>query len=178
MEYNVPMAYCLIRNVKDPEYGTPSAGCIDFFVPVFDEAFMKALAEKNPALNAAELHNISVTKIIPLSHGEDINIPSGVKVRLEPHTALTAFNKSGVATKLRLIRGAEYVDCDYTGEIHLHVINAGKKTVNITEGQKLVQFSYVPVLTAQLNKFDNPNDMYDGFQSQRGEKWQGSTGTH
>ena len=175
MEYNRPLGYCLTRTVKDPSYGTPFAGCMDFYVPVFDEQFMTDLAKKNPRLHPEELERIRVTKKIELKHGVDICIPSGVHARLEPNTALTAFNKSGVSTKLRLVRGAEYVDEDYQGEIHLHVINAGRDTVNVEEGMKLVQFSYVPVLRAQLTKFNSKEELYPEATG-RGEKWQGSTG--
>lgn len=175
------MGYCLTRNVKDPQYGTDSAGCLDFFVPSFDEDFLLALQKKNPRLNEYDaeimLDTMRRTKTIKIMPGEDIIIPSGVHVRLEPHTALTAFNKSGVATKLKLIRGAEYVDCDYMGEIHLHVINVGKDDVFVGEGDKLVQFSYVPVLRAMLLKTHNKEDLYANFDSNRGEGWQGSTGT-
>lgn len=175
MEYNIPLGYCLTRQVKDPAYGNSSAGCIDFYVPTFDEEFLKALAAKNPHLYAEDIESIGRLRKIYLEHGEDINIPSGVHAKLEPHTALTAFNKSGVATKFKLVRGAEYVDEDYQGEIHLHVINAGKSMVTISEGQKLVQFSYVPVLRAQMTKFESKSEMYPQV-SERGEGAFGSTG--
>lgn len=178
MEQTTKLEYCLTRQVKDPGYGNDSAGCIDFFVPTFDENFMADLAKKNPHLTESDLEQISAYKKIVLQHGDDICIPSGVHARLEPHTALTAFNKSGVATKMKLVQGAEYVDSDYTGEIHLHVINAGKFERTITEGMKLVQFSYVPVLRGTLGKKNTKEELYAGFESQRGEKWQGSTGTH
>ena len=177
MEYNLPLGYCLTRNVKDPAYGTGEAGCIDFFVPEFDEQFLIDLKTKNPGLASHDIALILQRNSISLSPGEAICIPSGVHARLEPHTALTAFNKSGVATKMRLIRGAEYVDSDYQGEIHLHLINAGEERVHIEAGQKIIQFSYVPVFRANMTKFETKEKMYDGFSSERGENWQGSTGT-
>lgn len=176
MEYNRPLGYCLTRKVKDPAYGTPYAGCLDFYVPEFDDAFMEDFAKKNPSLKSPELSVMREVKAIVLMPGEDACIPSGVHARLEPNTALTAFNKSGVATKLKLIRGAEYVDEDYQGEIHLHVINVGTSPVTIEQGQKIVQFSYVPVLRAQLQKYETKEEMYP-VTTGRGEKWQGSTGT-
>ena len=178
MEYNKTLGYCLTRDVKDPAYGTPDAGCMDFFVPMFDERFITDLLRKNPTFESTTKRTeIMNNKRIVLNPGEDACIPSGVHVRLEPHTALTAFNKSGVATKMRLVRGAEYVDCDYAGEVHLHVINVSNQPVVIEQGMKLIQFSYVPVLTAQLKKSATKDELYDGFVSERGEKWQGSTGT-
>ena len=172
----MPLSYCLTRQVKDPAYGTPSAGCMDFFVPEFDDAFMTALGAKNPHLSSEDVFNIKKNNYIRIKHGEDICIPSGVHMRLEPGTALTAFNKSGIATRLKLIRGAEYVDSDYCGELHLHVINAGMDSVIIEAGMKLVQFSYVPVYKAILTKHLTRENLYADFESVRGENWQGSTG--
>lgn len=176
MEYNKPFGYCLTRNVKDPEYGTEKAGCLDFFVPEFDDEFIAAFIKKNPRVTQSQIETMRNEKIISLSNGEDICIPSGVHVKLEPNTALTAFNKSGIATRLKLIRGAEYVDCDYTGEIHLHVINVGTEDVSIEEGMKIIQFSYVPVFHAQMRAYSSKEELYSGFDSARGEGWQGSTG--
>lgn len=177
MEYNKPLGYYLSREVKDPAYGNGAAGCIDFYAPTFDDQFMKDLAIKNPHLSADALETIRTTKEIMLGQGSDICIPSGVYAKLEPHTALTAFNKSGVATKLRVIRGAEYVDEDYQGEIHLHLINVGCASAVIKEGTKVIQFSYVPVLRAQMTKFEKKSDMYTET-TERGEGWAGSTGTN
>ena len=178
MEYKKPLSYCITRDVKEPAYGTPHAGCIDFFVPQFDDQFMEDFAKKNPRFSPEEISVIKKTGKVELEHGFDICIPSGIHARLEPNTALTAFNKSGVATKLRLIRGAEYVDCDYMGEIHLHVINAGHSPVTVEQGMKIVQFSYVPVFTGTLERKATKEELYEGFDLlTRGENWQGSTGT-
>ena len=63
-----------IGDVKTPEYGTPGSAGIDFFVPNdFESVFLEP--------------------------GESVLIPSGIRARLPLHTALIAFNKSGVATK-------------------------------------------------------------------------------
>jgi dUTP pyrophosphatase len=176
MEYKVPLGYFLSLDVKDPAYGTPFAGCLDFFVPQFDDRFMEDFAKKNPKFDNVQLETMRNHGVIRRSPGDDAASPSGVHARLEPNTALTAFNKSGVATKLRLVRGAEYVDEDYQGEIHLHVINVGRDTVTVEAGQKIVQFSYVPVLRAQLQKCGSREELYPQTTG-RGENWQGSTGT-
>jgi dUTPase len=175
MDYNKPFGYCLTRNVKDPEYGTEKAGCLDFFVPEFDDAFIDALRAKNDWITEDDADLIKHGNRIFIRHGQDINIPSGVHVKLEDNTALTAFNKSGIATRFKLVRGAEYVDCDYMGEIHLHVMNVGSKTVEIFPGMKLVQFSYVPVFRADKKKFTNLGEMYPE-KTQRGDGAFGSTG--
>jgi dUTP pyrophosphatase len=89
---------------------------------------------------------------------------------------LTAFNKSGVATKQLLIKGAEVCDEDYQGEIHIHVINVGTTDQLITPGQKLIQFVLVPVFYDIIEEV-----LFDQLYSEtteRGEGGFGSTGTH
>ena len=108
------------RNVKTPSRGTPGSVGIDFFVP----------------------DDFKATKVWP---GKDILIPSGIKARVPLGYGLVAMNKSGIATKQNLIYGAQLIDPDYTGEIHLHVINVGDKVVDIIPGQKLLQFALIPV---------------------------------
>ena len=67
------MRFFKVRDVKSPERGTQYSAGIDFFVP-----------------------NDFVTRtIIP---GEDILIPSGIKVGLPPGTMLMGADKSGIAS--------------------------------------------------------------------------------
>lgn len=112
------------RTVKTPSYGTPGSAGLDFYVP--DE------------------FSYSVPP------GGDVLIPSGIRVHIPLNTVLIAFNKSGVSTKQKFQVGACVVDCDYTGEIHLHVFNYSNQIQKIDPGQKLVQFILMPYITAQI----------------------------
>lgn len=127
-----------VRDVKSPERGTQYSAGIDFFVP-----------------------NDFITRtIVP---GEDILIPSGIKVGLPPGTMLMGADKSGIASSKRakrrvgmeakdalpnsaIIIGAKIIDEDYPGELHIHLINVGLDAVTIRPGQKVAQFIIVPVL--------------------------------
>jgi len=53
----------------------------------------------------------------------DFLVPLGLKVKLPPGMDLVFENKSGRATKNKLIRGACVVDEGYRGEIHAHLFN-------------------------------------------------------
>lgn len=141
-----------IRDVKTPEYGTPGSAGIDFFVPNdFESVFLEP--------------------------GEHVLIPSGIRARLPLHTALIAFNKSGVATKKRLQVGAQVVDCDYQGEIHLHHYNCGTTDQLISPGDKIVQFILTPIIKAKLIECQTEDEVFP-TQSERGEGGFGSTGTN
>ena len=134
--------FAKLRPVKSPARGSRYSAGIDFFVP----------------------NDFVSTPILP---GEDILIPSGIKMEIPEHCMLIAVDKSGVASsdaaKSRcgmdakpsmlcsaILLGAKLVDADYPGEIHLHLINVGKKTIIIEPGQKVAQFVLMPVF------YDNP----------------------
>jgi len=160
------MKFYLTRNVKKPQRGTPESAGIDFFVPKFNQTFIDDFLEKNQTMSI-DLKE----KTIEIGPGERVMIPSGVKSIFEDHSALIAFNKSGVATKLGLIVGAAVVDSDYTGEIHISLINSSKTSyIRITEDQKIVQFLHIPI---QIQ----PIEFLDDFdrQTERGDGGFGST---
>jgi dUTP pyrophosphatase len=104
-----------VRDVKTPLISTDGSAGIDFYIPEdFEEDIIRP--------------------------GQDMNIPSGIKMVLPKGKVLIAFNKSGISTKQKLQVGACVVDEDYRGEIHLHVFNYSNQTFIIRPGQKLVQF--------------------------------------
>jgi dUTP pyrophosphatase len=135
------------RDVRTPSRGTQFSAGIDFYVP-YDQPQMF------------------------LEPSQSVLIPSGIKCDVPDNYALIAFNKSGIATKKQLIAGACVVDSDYTGEIHLHLINLSKTTVLIEPGEKILQFILIPVF---LDEIVEDND-YIAKTTLRGEQGFGSTG--
>jgi len=135
------------RPVKTPTRGTNKSAGIDFYIP----------------------NDFECTILRP---GEDILIPSGIKANIPTWYMLMAANKSGIATKNKLIKGAEIVDEDYTGEIHIHVFNAGKANDILEAGKKIIQFILVPVNYEEVEVVDQ----LDSIETQRGESGFGSTG--
>lgn len=144
------MNIAIVRDVKSPERGTDYAAGIDFFVPNDFEP-------------------------ISLNPNQDVLIPSGIHADIPTGFALIAMNKSGVATKRKLIVGAEVCDEDYQGELHIHVINTGMDIVTIGPGEKIVQFVLLPVSYVKPNIVDI-KDLF-GDTTQRGTGGFGSTGT-
>lgn len=141
--------FARVKDVKMPNRGTSRSAGIDFYTP----------------------NNMVNTLLLP---GEDALIPSGIKAEIPEGYALIAFNKSGVSTKQRLAIGAEVVDEDYQGEIHLHVYNSGTKNETITAGQKLVQMVLIPVSYAEIVEVKEGDLFIE--KTQRGEGGFGSTG--
>ena len=140
-----------VREVKTPTRGTDGSAGIDFYVP-FD--YPQSLCSISP--------------------GERFFIPSGIKANVPEGFALIAMNKSGIALKKGLLVGACVVDSDYQGEIHLHLVNTGTKTVAIEPGDKLTQFLLIPVNHCTVDVVDE-SSLFEA-ETTRGSGGFGSTG--
>lgn len=138
-----------IRDVKTPSRGTPDSAGIDFYLPK---------------------DYIQDPKI--LQPGESVLIPSGIKANVPDGYGLVAMNKSGVSTKQGLIFGAQLVDPDYTGEIHIHLFNVSNKPQMILPEQKIVQFVLLPINFENVELVDELPEK----NTVRGDKGFGSTG--
>jgi dUTP pyrophosphatase len=168
-----------IRNVKSPVRANTNDAGSDWFIPEYDEKFLKDLLEAN-ALNDL---NIDIVKengkelvSITIPPQEQVKIPAGIKVWImNKNTYLQATNKSGVATKLRLIVGADTIDADYQGEVHINLINTSNIPVIIESGQKIVQFIHKEYIRTDWEEVSN--EEYDNIgTSDRGAGGFGSTG--
>lgn len=157
-------------DVKTPQRGTCNSAGVDFFIPEKNEDYVKRFQEKNPTCGM-----INDNQFFVRAH-QRLLIPSGIKVRIPQGTALVAFNKSGVASKLGLDVGASVVDSDYTGEIHLSLINTTDEKIILDFGQKIIQFLLLPVMFDDLEEKNTEEDLYSNFSSARGSGGFGSTG--
>ncbi len=153
-------------------------GGVDFFIPNYSEAFVKAFNEKNAEKNAV-LTRFDQEYVIRIEPHGRVNIPSGVRSRIEPNVALEAQNKSGIATKYGLVYGAATVDANYTGIIHISLINTTDEPVFLPLGMKVVQFIPRIIDTTPIEVCTDVtlDEFYTDFEfSNRGEGAFGSTG--
>jgi dUTP pyrophosphatase len=139
------------RDVKSPERSGKNAG-YDFFIPNDWYDYYK------------------------LSPNESVLIPSGIKVSLPSNTCFVAFNKSGIATKYNLQVGACVVDENYKGEIHLHLINIGNRSIKLEKGQKILQFVLINQEYHELQELKSHAPWETKEDDERGDKGFGSTG--
>lgn len=174
------LKFTKVRDVKSPNRGTNLASGVDLFVPTFDAQFIEDLTKKNqsPTPDGTYLWFIDDknNRLLLAPHARVV-IPSGIKFLGVPGYSYNMHNKSGVATKKGLIFGAEVCDADYQGEIHLSVINTSNYIVEILEGEKLLQLLVEPVVLCPLEEVATEEELYANSESERGEGWQGSTGT-
>jgi dUTP pyrophosphatase len=85
---------------------------------------------------------------------------------------LSVYNKSGVATKLKLDKGAELIDSDYTGNCHIHFFNQEGVVKTISKGQKIAQLVMREVWMGELEETQEIIK-----ETERGAGGFGSTGT-
>lgn len=162
-----------VRDVKDPIRDVDENAGIDFFIPEKTDSLVAELVAFNPNITFS-----GNTIIIP-PH-EDICIPAGIKSKFDKNLALIAANKSGVATKNKLIFGAQVIDTAYQGEWHFHLINWSKHEQRIEFGKKIIQF--VPtVISNDLHTVEDlvltTEDKFFNEKTNRGAGGFGSTGT-
>lgn len=157
--------YTKIKDVKDPTGNREEDAGYDFYIP-------------------ADWNN---SKPMKLYIGEQVNIPSGIKVILPHSTMLTMFNKSGVALKKGLTVGACIIDESYRGEIHLNLFKVVKGTQDekdengfytvLTPGEKIVQGVICPIINSKMEYINN--EEYDNMpKTSRDSGGFGSTGVN
>lgn len=131
-------------NTFAPQRGTPGSSGLDVFSPKYYE----------------------------LAPRQDILIPLDLRFEIPFGWDLSVYNKSGVATKKKLDKGAELIDSDYRGNCHIHLFNNSDSWVVFNTGDKLAQLVMREVWMGELEQTDEIST-----DTERGQGGFGSTGT-
>lgn len=102
----------------------------------------------------------------------DVLIPLDLRFEIPFGWDLSVYNKSGVATKGKLIKGAELIDSDYRGCVHVHLFNMTDKEYEIKKGAKISQLVMREVWMGDIEEVE-----YISTETNRGTGGFGSTGT-
>ena len=143
-EYPILKVKLLSENAKMPTRGSEGSSGLDVYTP------------------------IDVT-IPPRG---DVLIPLDLTFEIPFGWDLSVYNKSGIATKKKLDKGAELIDSDYRGNCHIHFFNNSDETVNFNKGDKISQLVMREVWMGdivQVNEVD--------MNTSRGTGGFGSTGS-
>lgn len=119
----------------------------------------------------------TVVSRVMLMPSSRILIPSGIHVNLPDNVYIKFENKSGISAKRGLVFGSSVVDSDYTGEVHLSVINTSSLPVYIKAGEKLLQG--IPMFQPKVKEFvemSSTEELYKDKSSERGDGGFGSSG--
>jgi len=101
----------------------------------------------------------------------DVMIPLDLRFEIPYGWDLSVYNKSGIATKKKLTKGAELIDSDYRGTVHIHFFNNSDEDVLIEKGDKISQLVMRPVWMGEPEESDSIS-----LETERGDGGFGSTG--
>lgn len=163
------MEFIKTRNVKSPERNVTENAGIDFYIPEKDSFTAEELFGFGDGVK------IEDNNIIIMPH-YDVKIPSGIKSRFANNIAVVAANKSGIATKKKLVVGAQVIDAAYQGEWHIHLINTSDRQQILQFGQKVIQFIPYVIDTGDIVISDKTEEEFFTEKTSRGDKGFGSTG--
>ena len=101
----------------------------------------------------------------------DALIPLDLRFDIPFGWDLSVYNKSGISMKKKLSKGAELIDSDYRGTVHIHFFNNSDNDVIINKGDKISQLVMREVW---MGKLEQVNDI--STNTERGDGAFGSTG--
>lgn len=155
-----------LTNVELPNKAYKNDAGIDFYLPNDLTYIIKN--GKNIKIETCEDAEIIKTAIA-IYPNQSVLLPMGIKTEFNKEYALVFFNRSGMATKKHLLRGACIVDSSYRGEIFVNLNNVSDKVQYLLPGQKLIQAMLLPVPEVDIEegKVD--------IETERGEGGFGST---
>ena len=141
-------------------------------------AFWEAVIMYNRVIFGKDVEQLDVSNgqdvTLAIRPGESVSIPSGISAEIPHGYCLTALNKSGIAVKNSLLVGAQLIDEDYTGVIHIDMHNCGKKTQYLKCGQKIIQCVLMKTWYDEISIACE--DSGNTVKTARGEGGFGSTG--
>jgi len=144
-----------------------------------EEEGMKAPTRSNRSdagldvyFNQADSHLSSIT----VHPGQNYLFATGCRFEIPHGYALMVKNRSGMASRHNLLKGAQLIDAGYSGVVYIDLHNVGEEAVTIKNGTKIAQLVLVPVLSFDLVQADK-DDLYSKeiVFSERGEGGFGST---
>lgn len=135
-----------LTNVKLPCKAHKTDAGIDFYMPESLE-YVLAGGKGIKVSLADKVVNDETIKTLALyiEPHESVLIPMGVRLAFNKGYALVFFNRSGMASKKHLFRGACIVDSGYSGQLYLNLTNVSNETQYLFPGEKLIQAMLLPV---------------------------------
>jgi dUTP pyrophosphatase len=109
---------------------------------------------------------------VTLAAGQRALIPTGIRLGLPSGYEGQVRGRSGLAARygIGLVNAPGTIDCDYTGEVRVIVINWGEETYTVRRGDRIAQLVIAPVVRAHLVEVETLG------ATERGDAGFGSTG--
>lgn len=172
------LKYCKVRDVKSPVRAHSTDAGIDFFIPsdLTPEVFKNTCGVIScyPNYTVDDNQHISTITLLP---GQSVLIPSGIKVKVPDGYMLMYDNKSGIASKKKLLIGAKVIDIGYEGECHINLHNVSTTNQTILAGDKICQGILVQIGFHVPEEVASEDELFGSERSARGAGGFGSSGT-
>lgn len=114
----------------------------------------------------------AVTKPTKIKPGDICLVPCGFSMALPVDYEAQVRPRSGLASKfgITMINAPGTIDADYRGEVHVPLINLGRKTFEITRGMRIAQMLILPVPKVKIVEVKTLDE------TKRGKRGFGHTG--
>ena len=155
-----------LTDVEMPHKAHSTDAGIDFYLP----KDLNYIIQNGKGINVEAYKDGDVIKTaIAIYPQESVLLPMGIKTEFYKGYGLLFVNRSGIAAKKHLFRGACLVDAAYRGEILVNLTNVSNQKQYLMAGDKLIQgllipVPYVNIIEGEVNK-----------ETERGEGGFGST---
>lgn len=123
--------------------------------------------------SGADLHADLKGGFITLRKGQRRLVPTGIFLEMPEYLEAQIRPRSGLAVKkgITVLNAPGTVDADYKGEVFVNLINLGSSEQIISDGEKIAQIVFVPVVRVRFDEIKKE----ELSQSERGEGGHGST---
>lgn len=170
---------CRVRNVKLPTRATSGSCGYDLYLGTdltrLDFNKMSAITRTDPRIDFD--YNSGYIKNIFIAPGEEILIPSGLKIKVPDGYCLKVENKSGISAVKDLLIGSCVIDQDYEGEILINLHNvSNKKVATLQPNDKICQVVLYKIETPEVEEIATPVELFKDSSSERIDGGFGSSG--
>lgn len=131
-----------LTNVQTPKKAHDTDAGFDFWLP----EDLGYIVQNGKNINIEAIKDGDIVRTgIAIYPQKSVLLPMGIKTEFNPGWSLVFFNRSGLASKKHLFRGACIVDSDYRGEIFVNLTNVSNEKQYLQPGEKLIQALMLPV---------------------------------
>ena len=115
-------------------------------------------------------------KSVIIEPGESILLESGLRFGVPHNFMLKIENRSSIASKKKLLVGANVVDSAFDGEVFINLINVGNEPQTIYRGDKIAQAILIPVISFKAME-NHSKDLYGYYPIAISDRGSGSFGS-
>jgi len=177
------LKYTKIRGVKSPTRANPNDAGLDIYVPYdLTRVDMNKMIEMTKCNVRVDISQQSgyVSNIVAAG-GEQILIPTGLKVAVPPGYYLKVADRSSIAVVKGLHVTAGVIDSGYEGEILVSMVNVTNKDSSahklavLCPGDCFAQLILCPIETPEPVEVPTAVELFKSIESNRGTGGFGST---